>query len=239
MKFKSLILIILTLSTLSVKAQDPNERGNLTHYYNQILHFGFHLGVNRATFIIDPIHHFERLDSLKKVEPQAKMGFNLGILADLRLQKYLTLRFLPNLSFVERRINYTFEGYDTIVRPRTIASTFMNFPLNFKLRSKRVHNFGAYLLAGGSYSIDLASQKDTESTENPNISEQIVKLNNTDIYYEVGTGFEFYLEYFKFGIEFKLSMGTKDLLIKENTILSNSINKLNSKVFLVSITFEG
>ena len=71
------------------------------------------------------------------------------------------------------------------------------------------------------------------------INQQIVKLKRDDFSYEVGAGAEFYLQYFKFAIEGKLSIGTINLLIKDNTIYSNSIDKLNSKVFLISLTFEG
>lgn len=225
--------------TFSLKAQDPNEKGNLTHYYNEALHFGFALGINRANFAIDPKVHFERFDSLKKVEVSPGFGFNLGIVSDLRLTKYVTLRFVPNLSFCERSLNYTFEGVDTIVRTKTIQSTFLNFPLDLKLRSKRVKDFGAYLLAGGAYSLDLASQRKIPLGSNPNLNEQIVKLQRDDFSYEVGSGAEFYFPYFKFAIEAKLSMGIRNMLIKENTIFSNSINSLNSKILLISITFEG
>src|SRR5204863_9989855 len=106
-----------------------------------------------------------------------------------------------------------------------------------KLRSKRVHNFGAYLLAGGSYNLDLASKRKIVNTTNP--KEQIVKLARDDFSYEMGTGAEFYFEYFKFAIEAKLSIGIKNMLIKDNTVFSNSIDRLNSKIFLISITFEG
>ena len=240
MKLKYISIVILVLFSLNVKAQDPNEKGNLTHYYNQPLHFGFALGINRANFSIDPSQHFERFDSLQKVEQSPSVGFNLGIVSDLRLHKYLTLRFVPNLSFVERSLIYTFSGIDTtIVRTKTIESTFVNFPLDLKLRSKRVKNFGAYLLGGAAYALDLASKAKVPLTTNPNPNEQIVKLVRDDFYYEVGTGTEFYLQYFKLGLELKLSMGTINILKKENTIFSNSINKLNSKILMFSITFEG
>jgi hypothetical protein len=85
--------------------------------------------------------------------------------------------------------------------------------------------------------LDLASKRKTQTSTDPN--EQIVKLKRDDFGYEVGAGAEFYLQYFKFAIEAKLSMGTKNLLIKDNTVYSNSIDKLNSKVFLISLTFEG
>lgn len=229
------LVILIALVSFNTFAQD--HRGNLPTYYKERLHFGFTLGVNRANFIIHPAPHFERFDTLKSVTSTPKYGFNLGIVSELMLHQYITLRFIPNLSFAERNIQYEFKGFDTIVRKKTIESTFLNFPLNIKLRSKRVENFGAYILAGGSYSLDLASKRKSVTSTDPN--EQIVKLKRDDFGYEVGAGAEFYLEYFKFAIEGKLSIGTNNLLIKDNTVYSNSIDKLNSKVFLISITFEG
>jgi len=222
--------------SLFAKAQDPNEKGNLTNYYGEKLHFGFTIGVNRTNFIIHQAEHFERFDSLKWVRSVPKFGFNLGIVSELRLQKYITLRFVPNLSFAERNLQYYFQGHDTILRTKSIESTFLNFPLDLKLRSKRVKNFGAYVLAGGGYSLDLASKR---KVQNSSGTDAIVKLARDDFSYEMGAGAEFYLQYFKFAIEGKLSVGTKNLLIKDNTIYSNSIDKLNSKIFLISITFEG
>src|ERR1035437_8846256 len=128
----------MVFTAFVVKAQDPNEKGNLEHYYNETLHFGFTLGVNKANFIMQPIQHFERFDSLKTVQSAAKLGFNLGIVSDLRLSKYITLRLIPNLSFAERDLAYEFEGRDTIVRTKKIESTFINIPIDLKLRSKRV-----------------------------------------------------------------------------------------------------
>ena len=233
--FKYCLLLTLVFASYFSVAQE--QRGNLPTYYKKKLNFGFTIGINRANFIIHPAPHFERFDTLKSVQSIPKFGFNLGIISELRLHEYITLRFIPNLSFAERNLQYDFQGFDTIVRKKTIESTFLNFPLDLKLRSKRLGNFGAYILAGGSYSLDLASKRKSVTSTDPN--EQIVKLKRDDFGYELGAGAEFYFEYFKFAIEGKLSIGTKNLLIKDNTIYSNSIDKLNSKVFLVSITFEG
>lgn len=237
LKLKYILTCAIVLVALFVKAQDPNEKGNLERYYNETLHFGFTMGLNRANFIIHPIVNFERFDSLKTVISAPKSGFNLGIVTDLRLHKYITLRFIPCLSFAERNLQYYFEGFDTIIRTKTIESTFLNFPLDLKLRSKRVKNFGGYVLAGGGYCLDLQSKRKVVNSLNP--KEQIVKLKRDDIFYEMGAGTEFYFQYFKFAIEAKLSIGLNDILIKDNTVFSNSINKLNSKMLLFSITFEG
>lgn len=233
---KYLPALLILFSSFSVKAQDGGQRGNLANYYDEVLHFGFTLGVNRTNFVIHPAQHFERFDSLKWVRSAPKPGFNLGIVSEVRLHKYITLRFVPNLSFAERDLEFYFEGHDTIVRKKTIESTFLNFPLDLKLRSKRVGNFGAYILGGGGYSLDLASKRKVQNTSG---TDAIVKLKRDDFSYEFGAGAEFYLQYFKFAIEGKMSLGTRNLLIRDNNVFSDSIDKLNSKIFLISITFEG
>ena len=162
----------------------------------------------------------------------------MGIVSELRLHNNVLLRFVPNISFAERNLQYYFESAtDTILRDKSIESTFLNFPLGLRLRSKRLGNFSAYLIGGGGYSLDLASKRKTKNSSDPN--DQIVRLKRDDFSYEAGVGFEFYLEYFKFGIEGKMINGTKNLIIKDGTLYSNPIDKLNSKIFLISITFEG
>ena len=234
---KTLKCILIIVCFLSIKSFSQGEkRGNLANYYKQPLHFGFTLGVNKSNFIIKNVAHFERFDSLKRVESSSKFGFNLGIVSELRLHDYIVLRFIPNLSFAERNLNYYFEGFDTIVRTKKVESTFINVPFDLKLRSKRVGNFAAHIVAGGGYSLDLASKRKVVNTVP---GEEIVKLKRDDFFIEGGIGTEFFLEYFKFGIELKVSRGMKNLLIKDNTIYSNSIDKINSKIFLISLTFEG
>lgn len=237
--FKYHLTLLLAIASFSALAQDPNEKGNLPNYYYQHLHFGFSLGINRANFIITPADHFERFDSLKAITSAPKPGFNLGIVSELMLHKYLTLRFLPSLAFSERTLDFYFEGKkDTISKIKSVESAFLNFPLDLKLRSKRVKNFSAYILGGVGYNLDLQSKRKV-SNDNISLNDQIVKLKRDDFSYEGGLGFEFYLQYFKFAIEAKMTMGTINLLVKDNTIFASSIDKLKSKVFTVSITFEG
>jgi hypothetical protein len=229
----------LAIITIVAKAQDPNEKGNLTNYYYQKLHFGFALGINRASFMLQPAAHFERFDSLKAIIPSSKSGFNLGIVSDLQLHKYITVRFLPNLSFAGRQLDFYIAGKkDSIAKPKMVESVFINFPVDFKLRSKRVKNFGAYILAGGGYSLDLASKRNVDN-EGVSINDQIIKLKRDDFFYEGGAGAEFYLQYFKFAIEAKVSMGLRNMLVRDNTIFSNAIDQLKTKILTISITFEG
>lgn len=171
--------------------------------------------------------------SLKSVQSRAEPGFNLGIICDARLHQYVRIRFLPNISFASRSLLYNFTGTRTFTVTKKSESTFINLPLNLKLQSKRLNNFGAYVIGGGSYSIDLASgKKDAASNE-------VVRLTSTDWYYEGGAGVDFYLPYFKLALEIKLITGMKNILIKDNTFFTTPINKLNSRIMLFSVTFEG
>ena len=248
---KTLLLIyfglFFGLSSTLLAQQERHEGGvNLPKFYKQYIHFGFSIGVNQTDFRIhslpnsklytnfrDTLKYPKDTLSLKAIGSVPEVGFNLGIVCDVRLQEYVRLRFLPNLSFASRQLTYSFAGTDTFTVAQRIESTFINLPIDIKLQSKRMKNFGAYVVGGGSYTIDLSSGKRQRA------SDEVVRLNQTDLYYQGGGGVDFYLPYFKLSLEMKLSIGMKNILIKDGTIFSTPIDKLNSRVFLFSITFEG
>ena len=92
----------------------------------------------------------------------------------------------------------------------------------------------AYVLAGGQYSLDIAS-----NARKQDLSGQIVvKLNKNDIYALVGVGFDFYNPWFKLGIEMKMMYGIFDVLKRDDMIYTQGIEKLDSKIFQLCFTFE-
>ncbi|MBI4945546.1 MAG: outer membrane beta-barrel protein [Bacteroidetes bacterium] len=211
---------------------------NLPNYDHDKLHFGFSLGFNKADFVIFPQNKANKPDSVWSIDNRPELGFNLGIISDLRLHDYVTLRFLPALAFQERIIQFkihptgALQSDSIYIDTKKIESTLLDFPINLKIRSERLNNVSAYLLAGGKFSIDLASQAKTENPE-------IIKLTNKDLAYEVGFGLDFYLEYFKLSAEMKFCAGFKDRLYHEPTTYSTSISRLFSKLWLFSLNFEG
>lgn len=213
---------------------------NLPAYDHARIHFGFIIGVNSTNFFIQSIsdlgHHFD--GTLKGISSQPQTGFNLGIVSELKIGTYLKLRFVPDLAFAERDLAYSFAGpADTFTTIKKIESTFLDFPLDIKLISKRLNNFQAYILTGIKYVTDLASQS--------NVNQQLagtnatVRLIRNDYAYEAGVGAQFFLPYFKFGIEMKISQGIRNLIIPDNSVYTQSIQTLRAKVFLLSFTFEG
>jgi hypothetical protein len=228
------LLFILAFGNKS-EAQEMN----LPAYDHTKLHFGFIIAMNVNNFAVQPISnlggHFE--DTLKTVLSTPLPNFGLGIVAELKIGPYLKLRFVPDLAFAERDLAYSFAGKDTFVVTKKIESTFLDFPLDIKLISKRLTNLQAYVLAGLKYTTDLASQS--------NVNQQLAGANATvriirnDYAYEAGAGLQFFLPYFKFGIEIKLSQGVRNLLIRDTSVYTESLESLTSKVWLFSLTFEG
>ena len=209
---------------------------NLPSYEFDQIHFGFSLGINSANFVTSPrtMH-----DSVLTVLSKPEAGFTIGIVGEYAFHRYLTLRFLPSFAVAQRDLDYTVETrYGTGLFTKKIESYFLDFPLDLKLRSARMDNFAAFVIAGGKYTIDLASQTNVNNSA-LSTDQQVVKLQRIDWGYEMGGGVEFYLPYFKLGIEGKLSLGFKNLLIHDNTIFSNALQSLYSKMFLLSFTFEG
>ncbi len=207
---------------------------NNPNYDLKPYHFGFMLGVNQMNFAIKPTDRLT--DTLYGIEPHPQLGFNIGIVSDLRLTDYINLRFIPSLAFGERTLDYFIKYSDgTIVTTqKKVESTYIQFPLELKLKSERMVNFRAYVLTGFMYCIDLASQaKKVQETK-----DYVVKLYKSDFQYEFGVGFDFYLVYFKMATELKMCYGLKDLLVRDKSEYTNDIDRLNSKMFQFSITFE-
>ncbi|UTW63257.1 PorT family protein [bacterium SCSIO 12741] len=237
------ITLFLLLSATQVQAQRHRYKlkkiTNLSTFDDKLVHFGFSLGVNTAGFRQE--NDLSRNDSLKIVETNPQLGFNLGIVGALHFGKHVSLRFIPTLSFCQRNMEYTytsFAGSQNKKYIKPVESTYLDFPLNLKLRSARYHNFAAYVVGGFMYSYDLVSQHDVVN-ESVNPDDIVIKLNQHTYSYQIGAGFDFFLPYFKFSPEFKLSMGLNNNLIQDNTLFATPLNYLKSRIFLVSFTFEG
>ncbi len=238
MTLKHKLLLILTamvLLTGSAHAQRMQVE-NLETFQYKPYYFGFLLGFNSMDFMIHPEHPIYTHDSLYTVTSSPEYGFQIGILANKRINTHLHMRLSTILAFGERSLQYKILFADTsVIAIKKIESTFIEFPLAFKYTSRRLNNFSAYVLGGTRYGIDLASQVGKkEQTE-----DQIVKLKKHEVSMDLGVGFDFYLPFFKLGIELKRSFGVNDLLIREGNLFSSDIKKLNSKLYQLSFTFEG
>lgn len=256
---KNLSLLLLFLCFAGMAYAQSRQVPNKPDYDEAPYHFGFLLGINEMLFTVkttpgyqkqfyynkDEMHQSipdQNLDSanLFNLEATPTLGFVIGIVGNLRLGEYFDLRFTPSLTFGERNLDYTLLSYDGKIAPamlyvtKNIQSTFVEFPLSFRYKGKRIHNVRPYVLAGAKYSMDLASNAKKKS----NSSDAYVFINRKDVYALGGVGFDFYTAYFKFGTEISMSYGLFDILKRDNSIYTGAVDRLSSKIFQISFTFE-
>lgn len=238
----TLLTVLLIGATTSIQAQHGGMRGvkteNLPNFDYRRFHFGFLLSYNTSDLYmkLDPQAPFR--DSLLVLDHVKQPGFNLGIVASLNMTPNFSLRFLPTLAFEDRILKYTFREPDgkTSFYQKPIESTYLEFPLLLKFRSDRINNFAVYLIGGGKFGIDMASQKDVDNALDEDV---VVKLEKYDYGAEVGGGVDMFLPYFKFGIELKTAIGFPNMLVNDGTRFSSPIQSLRTKTYVLTFTFEG
>jgi hypothetical protein len=234
----ALLLALLVALPFGAQAQKRIKTENLPNFDLATFHFGFLLSYNTADFFVERKPFDPAVDTLLVLDHVKQPGFNLGIISSLNMTPNLSLRFMPTLSFQDRQLQYTFikgSGKSTVFT-KQVESTYLEFPLLLKLRSDRINNFAVYLVAGGKFSMDMASQKDVNNAIDDEI---VVKLQRTDYSAEVGGGMDMFLPYFKFGVELKMGIGIPNLSIDDGTRFSEPIQSLRSKSYFLTFTFEG
>lgn len=235
---RNILLFIMITSVFSSLSQRSELTKNYRNFDRRLIHFGFMLGGNTADFSTRYKPNLLEDYNYTSIQNQSQPGFQLGIISSLKLgTPIIRMRFIPTLSFQERILFYnTFdqEGEPFIFDER-VGSTNLDFPLLFKFRTLRYNNFAAYIITGAQYTLDLQTKENTTQS----FSDPFLKIRRHDYQGQIGAGVDFFLEYFKFGIELKLSHGIRNALIQDNTRLSSPIDQLYNRIWWISLTFEG
>ncbi len=211
---------------------------NLENFDRRKIHFGFSLGLNQGDYFIRHNNRIEK--NILGIEVIRQPGFNINMVSELHFLKYCGLRFNPGLSLTSRMIQYRIlesSGQPSFTS-KQVEATYIEFPLLLKFRSARVNNFAAYMLAGGHFNLDLANQEKTDNKQNSG-DEIVIKTKRNNYGYTVGTGMDFFMEFYKFSLEFKYNVGLNNVFIQDNSRYSNPIEILKPRMFIISISFEG
>ena len=227
-------IILITLSVISyAQKQKPK---NESWYDEKPLHFGFSLGLNTMDFNITPSGQNMNVDSLYPEVSILNPGINIQIVTNLRPAKYLDLRFLPGVSFGQRNVRF-YKNQVLENEKQRLESSFLEFPLLLKYKGDRLNNVRPYVIGGLNYRYDLAAKKEYDEDKSV-----YLRLRRSDLYYELGTGIDFYLPYFKFSVELKMSNGLRDVLVHDPATgyarYSKAIEKMKSQIWIVAFHFE-
>ncbi|XZF12613.1 porin family protein [Chitinophagaceae bacterium MMS25-I14] len=234
MRFRYLFLLLSGLFLWHpVKAQ--RFILNMPEHDQKPYYFGITFGLNFSGYQIRYSKSFAETDTFKKIQPHFTPGFNLGLMANLRLNKRFDLRFVPSLAFAEKSLTYSYPGAaDSGTIDKNIESIYMHLPLQLKFKSDRINNFRFYGMVGAKLDYDLAANARSRRAD------EFLKVKPLDAGYEIGFGFEFYNSNFIFSPEIKLSQGLMNQIYTDRSLpLTNAIDQIHTRMIVISIHLEG
>lgn len=225
-------LLFCLFAWVQTQAQFRKEKiENLQTFDQHRYTWGYYLGFNNYDFKI------ELKDDIGDILVDTELSFNVGLVGDMRLNKYFNLRFEPGLAFTRRTLNFPNFAPDSPDATRDVESTYLHFPLLLKFNALRLNNFKPFLVAGLSTSINLASDEDSKDDN----SAGVFRMKTNTYYYEVGFGIDFYTEYFKFTPSIRGVFALNDELVRDNDPNSpwtGNIESLKTRGIFINFTFQ-
>ena len=228
-----LCLFLLSFCIVQIPARAQMHIQNMAEHDQKPYYFGLTFGLNFSTYRIRYDNSFATTDTFKKIEPYWSPGFNLGLMGNLRVSRRIDLRFIPSLSFSEKRLQYDAPQTDSII-DKSIEAILVHLPVQLKFKSDRLRNFRFYAMTGGKFDYDLSANARSRRND------EFLKVRPIDLGVELGAGFEFYYPNFIFSPEIKISQGFLNQVYHDPNIpLSNAIQGINTRMIVISIHLEG
>lgn len=207
---------------------------NMEDHDDKAYYFGLTFGFNQSSYRIKNAASFANTDTFLSIQPRWGSGFNLGIMGNLKLNKYVDLRLIPSISFVEKGLTFNQPNKPTEIAEKSIESIYIHLPLQFKFKSDRLHNFRFYGLVGGKLDYDMAANANSRKKD------EFLKFKPMDLGFELGFGLEFYYPNFIFSPEIKLSEGLMNQIYIDRSLpLTNAIDQIRTRSIVFSIHLEG
>lgn len=196
--------------------------------------WGYFLGLNSYDFKFKYEEYDPSPTTGKDRIVERNIGFNVGLVGNLRLNNNLDLRLEPGVSFNSRGFQVTNADPDTW---REVNATYVHIPLLLKFSTDRLNNFKPFVVGGVSTSINLSSN---ENNPDDNYANQF-RMTTNSYYYEIGFGIDLYLYYFKLSPSIRGVFAINDELIRDNSsnsIYTGNIEKMSSRAIFINFTFQ-
>jgi hypothetical protein len=234
------LVTIFVLVTLFQQVSAQYKELNLPNHDDKRYYLGIALLYNNSRFLVSQHPQFLQTDSVMVVEPLNAGGFGLAGMHTFRISRRFEVRAIfPQLLFAYKNLRYNVTYPDpnkeeTKVATKRVESILLGLPVHIKFRSDRIDNFRVYMFGGGKVEYDLASNSTARKAEN------LVKLSKYDFGVEAGIGFNFYFPVFILSPEIKFSNGLSNIHSRDTNLkYSNTIDKLQSRMVVFSLIFEG
>jgi hypothetical protein len=212
---------------------------NLKEDDSKRIRFGYYLGLNaigakmeyKPTYVSTPF----------RISVKPKPSFDVGLLADYRVNEFLNIRFHPGVAFVEREIKFPFSEKDPrFTKPlieRIVKSNYVRFPVGIKLNTRRIRNARPFVMGSVSYNMNITSEE-TNSEDNTSGTFRMKR----DVYaWEFAIGTDVYLPYFKFTTSVHGFFAISDEFVPDknlDSVYTRYIASMKSRGVFLRFTFE-
>ena len=231
---RTITYILLLLLPLFAVAQERKVQNKPYIDYRR-LHYGFFIGVHAQDMeFVNNGFVTENGETWYADVANYNPGFSVGVLADLRLNTYMSLRVIPTMHFGQNLVRFR-EQQSGETSKQSVKTTYIAVPVHAKFAAERFNNYRPYVTAGVSPMWNLTVKK-----------QQQLLLKRFDFMIEVGVGCDFYLPFFKLIPELKFSFSPLNVLKKERNDLldanylkfTQSVDEVTSKMITLSLYFE-
>lgn len=202
--------ILIFILTLFISANLWSQRKDRVEYRQnwdkQLVFWGYYLGLNKKDYKIS------YKQSNRYIEVTPSVGFNVGLIGDLRLHKNVSLRLEPGLSSNSKELAFTYIPGGQKDSIREVNATYLRIPLLLKLNTDRYDNVRPYLIGGVSYDYNFSSNQDNPDD---NYSGEF-RMKKNNFMYEIGAGIDIYLPYFIFSPSIRGVFAINNELVRDN-----------------------
>jgi hypothetical protein len=226
---------ILIIAGFSSQAQTKRKyvEKNLPGYDEKKIHYGFSLGFQTTYNSLLLSEQFDQLPQFTGVNAKPSPGFNLGFLAQIKMNDFYDFRLHPTISFYENRIDFVrAQGADVFVQEEIIEGTRFEVPLLIKFKSSRVDNHRMYLIGGLKAIVEGGRRR-----EDTGLDDRINVLRS-DLAVDIGLGSELYFSFFKFSPELRYSFGLGNILGPGDSDTTKALQRLSFNSVSLILNFQ-
>lgn len=245
-RFFLLILLAFVVGNVSARRYVPSSALNYSRVDNNRIHFGYSVGVGVFDYRLDNAYYKDNATRVVYLAEPVKFSpaLRLGVIAEVNMNNYFSFRAIPGLYFGNRTITYKKQlPGDTksyLAKDIKIGSAYADFPLLIKYKGERINNYNYFVVAGISYHFDLTPHEELDPRK-----KILIRTTGHDFAIEIGGGVDLYLDYFKLGLELRISIGMVDVLKHDvdkkfdaYQQYTRTIEKLKSTLVTLSFNFE-
>ena len=219
MKLKHLFLFLFICFFTNTNFAQKKEIPRLANFDKPLIRYGYYLGLHYKGYAIK---------GTENASVSQGAGFQLGVLADMNLNKYISLIAEPGIISTTNKLTI---GEDEFQLP----TTHFHLPISLKFQTQRINNVRTYVLGGISYNYNFTAEKNKggNGTE-PND----FLLTKHNFMAEIAIGANFYFQYFKFSPSIRGIYGLNNELDALGTNIKNNVNSLKSRGIFLNLTFQ-